>query len=97
MPQTLNEEVSKRNFKTVLRRRAQRQHATALAPASAPSRLANWGTAPDVPLFFRSDHFIGMRNASIDFLDSAEYRDIAKPVQCFLLTYPFHEDRSPST
>jgi hypothetical protein len=52
LSQTLNKKISKSNFKTVLRRRAQEQYATALAPASAPSRLVDWGTAAEVPLFF---------------------------------------------
>jgi hypothetical protein len=49
--QAFNKKVSKSNFKAVLHRRALGQHTTVLAPASAPSRLVDWGTAADVPLF----------------------------------------------
>jgi WD40 repeat protein len=55
LSQTLNEKVSKSNFKTVLRRHAQAQHAPVLAPVSAPSSLVDWGTAADVPVFFGRD------------------------------------------
>jgi WD40 repeat protein len=55
LSKTLNEKVSKSNFKTVLRRHAQEQHVTVLAPVSTPSRLVDWGTAADVPVFFGRD------------------------------------------
>jgi WD40 repeat protein/GTPase SAR1 family protein len=55
LSQTLNKKVSKSNFKTVLRRHAQEQHVTVLAPVSVPSRLVDWGTAADVPVFFGRD------------------------------------------
>jgi WD40 repeat protein len=56
LSQTLNEKVSKSNFKTVLRRHAQGQHPTVLAPVSATPRKVDWGTAADVPLFFGRDN-----------------------------------------
>ncbi len=55
LSQILNEKVSKSNFKTVLRRHPQGQHATVLAPVSATPRRVDWGTAADVPLFFGRD------------------------------------------
>jgi WD40 repeat protein len=57
LSKTLNQKVSKSNFKTVLRRHTQgQQHTAVLAPVSAPPRKADWGTAADVPLFFGRDH-----------------------------------------
>jgi hypothetical protein len=50
LSQTLNEKVSKSNFKAVLRRHAQEQHSTVFAPVSVPSRKVDWGAA-DASLF----------------------------------------------
>jgi WD40 repeat protein len=55
LSQTLNEKVSKSNFKTVLRRYAQRQQSKASAPVSAEPRRVDWGTAADVSLFYGRD------------------------------------------
>ncbi|WP_404790220.1 NB-ARC domain-containing protein [Altericista sp. CCNU0014] len=55
LSQSLNEKVSKSNFKTVLRRRERGQRATILTPVIAPSRFVDWGTAADVPVFFGRD------------------------------------------
>jgi WD40 repeat protein len=55
LSKTLHQKVSKSNFKTVLRRHVQGQHAIVSAPVSVSSRLLDWGTAADVPLFFGRD------------------------------------------
>jgi WD40 repeat protein len=59
LSKALNQKVSKSNFKTVLRRHAQGQQSIVSAPVFVPSRLLDWGTAADVPLFFgRNREFI---------------------------------------
>jgi hypothetical protein len=60
LSKTLNEKVSKSNFKTVLRRHAPGQHSTVLASVSVPSRKVDWGTAADVLLFFGRDHLAAL-------------------------------------
>jgi hypothetical protein len=75
LSQTLNKKVSKSHVKIVLRRRAQSQHATALAPASAPSRLVDWGTAADVPLFLGRNRAISIILALQEMLPQSDQKE----------------------